>query len=74
MRHKAAIHELTGHVAECPVDEMNRPRGGQGQAALRIPPEAGQVARLFSGCRQDLATCRKPGRPRRAREFSRRGA
>ena len=38
---------------------MNRPRGGQGQAALRIPPEAGQVARLFAGWRQELATCRK---------------
>ena len=59
LRHKAAIYQLTGRVAECPVDEMNRPRGGQGQAALRIPPEAGQVARLFAGWRQELATCRK---------------
>src|SRR5215472_9962238 len=59
LRHKAVIYQLTGHVAECPVDEMNRPRGGQGQAALRIPPEAGQVARLFAGWRQELATCRK---------------
>ena len=59
LRHKTTIYQLTGHVAECPVDEMNRPRGGQGQAALRIPPEAGQVARLFAGWRQELATCRK---------------
>jgi integrase len=59
LRHKAAIYQLTGCVAECPVDEMNRPRGGPGQAALRIPPEAGQVARLFAGWRQELATCRK---------------
>jgi integrase len=59
LRHKAAVYQLTGYVAECPVDEMNRPRGGQGQAALRIPPEAGQVARLFAGWRQELATCRK---------------
>ena len=44
-----AIYQLTGRVAECPVDEMNRPRGGRGQAALRIPPEAGQVARLPGG-------------------------
>jgi integrase len=41
-----------------PVDEMNRPRGG-GRAALRIPPEAGQVDRLFAGWREELATCRK---------------
>ena len=59
LRHKAAIYQLTGRVAECPVDEMNRPRGGRAQAALRIPPEAGQVARLFAGWREELATCRK---------------
>ena len=46
-------------MAECPVDEVNRPRGGQGQAALRIRPDAGQVARLFAGWREELATCRK---------------
>ena len=49
LRHKTTIYPLTGHVAECPVDEMNWPRGGQGHAALRIPPDAGQVARLFPG-------------------------
>jgi site-specific recombinase XerD len=38
---------------------MNRPRGGQ--AALRIPPSAEQVARLFAGWREDLASCRKFG-------------
>jgi len=59
LRHKAVIYQLTGRVAECPVDEMNRPRGGQGQAALRIPPDAGQVVRLFAGWRAELATCRK---------------
>jgi hypothetical protein len=37
LRHKAEIYQLAGHVAECPVDEVNRPRGG-GRAALRIPP------------------------------------
>jgi len=58
LRYKAEIYQLTGHVAECPVDEMNRPRGG-GRAALRIPPEAGQVGRLFAGWREELATCRK---------------
>ena len=42
IRHKAEIHQMTGRVAECPVDEMNRPRGA-GRAALRIPPSAGQV-------------------------------
>ena len=58
LRYKAEIYQLTGHVAECPVDEMNRPRGG-GRAALRVPPGAGQVGRLLAGWREELATCRK---------------
>jgi len=35
LRHKAEIHQMTGHVVACPVDEVNRPRGSQ-DAALRI--------------------------------------
>src|SRR5437879_4057980 len=27
LRHKVEIHNMTGRVAECPIDEMNRPRG-----------------------------------------------
>ena len=27
IRHKAEIDQMTGRVAECPVDAMNRPRG-----------------------------------------------
>ena len=58
IRHKVELHQLTGRVAECPVDEMNRPRGA-GRAALRIPPSAAQVSALFAGWRAELATCRK---------------
>jgi integrase/recombinase XerD len=58
LRHKAGIHQMTGRIVECPVDEMNRPRGRQ-QAKLRIPPAAAQVGRLFAGWREELATCRK---------------
>lgn len=58
LRHQAEIHQLTGHVVACPIDEMNRPRGGRG-AALRIPPSTAQIDRLFTGWRSDLATCRK---------------
>ena len=36
LRHKAEIHQMTGHIVACPVDEVNRPRGSQ-DAALRIP-------------------------------------
>ena len=48
IRQKVAIHQMTGRVAECPVDEMNRPRAA-GRAALRIPPSAVQVSVLFTG-------------------------
>jgi site-specific recombinase XerD len=58
LRHKVEIHQMTGRVVECPIDELNRPRGHQ-QARLRIPPTAEQVTRLFTGWRQELATCRK---------------
>ncbi|MEV8639201.1 site-specific integrase [Streptosporangium sp. NPDC051023] len=49
---------MTGRVVECPIDEMNRPRGGP-LGMLRIPPTADQVDRLFAGWRQELASCRK---------------
>ncbi len=58
LRHKVEIHQMTGLVVECPIDELNRPRGRQ-QARLRVPPTAEQVTRLFTGWRQELATCRK---------------
>ena len=58
LRHKVEIHQMTGRVVECPIDEVNRPRGRQ-QARLRIPPNAEQVGRLFAGWRGELATCRK---------------
>lgn len=57
LRHKVEIHQMTGRIVECPIDEMNRPRGRQ-QAKLRIPPAA-RVDRLFAGWREELATCRK---------------
>ena len=49
---------MTGRIVECPIDEMNRPRGRQ-QAKLRIPPTAAQVDRQVAGWREELATCRK---------------
>lgn len=58
LRHKVEIHQLTGRVVECPIDEMNRPRGDK-TAALRIPPTAADMNSLFAGWRGDLATCRK---------------
>jgi integrase/recombinase XerD len=58
LRHKVEIHTLTGRIVECPIDEMNKPRGRK-QAALRIPPTDAEVTTLFTGWRDELVTCRK---------------
>lgn len=58
LRHKAEIYNLTGRVAECPLDEMNRPRASA-DPRLRVPPAEAEIERLFAGWREELATCRK---------------
>lgn len=58
LRHKVEIHNLSGRVLECPIDELNRPRGA-GEAMLRIPPSTAEIDRLFAGWREELASCRK---------------
>ena len=58
LRHKAEIYNLTGRVAECPLDEMNRPRASA-DPQLRVPPTQAEIERLFAGWRGELATCRK---------------
>ena len=58
LRHKAEIYNLTGRVAECPLDEMNRPRASV-DPQLRVPPTEAEIERLFAGWREELATCRK---------------
>jgi hypothetical protein len=37
LRHKVELHNLTGRVVECPLDEMNRPRASV-EPQLRVPP------------------------------------
>ena len=58
LRHKAEIYNLTGRVAECPLDEMNRPRATV-DPQLRVPPIEPEIGRLFAGWREELAACRK---------------
>jgi len=58
LRHKVEIHAMTGRVVECPIDEMNRPRGSK-EAKLRVPPAAVEVLQLFTGWSGELAACRK---------------
>jgi integrase/DNA-binding Xre family transcriptional regulator len=57
LRHKIELHNLTGRVIECPLDEMNRPRASA-DPQLRVPPAA-EVGQLFAGWREELASCRK---------------
>ena len=58
LRHKVELHALTGLVVECPLDELNRPRGRK-DARLRIPPSQTEVAQLFAGWIGELSTYRK---------------
>jgi site-specific recombinase XerD len=58
LRHAVEIHNLTGHVVQCPLDEMNRQRGSN-QLQIRIPPSEREISQLFSGWAAELATCRK---------------
>ncbi|MDI5966432.1 hypothetical protein [Streptantibioticus silvisoli] len=58
LRHKVEIHRMTGRAVECPIDEMNRPRGAK-DVRLRIPPSGSEIVTLFNGWGSGLATCRK---------------
>ncbi len=58
LRHKVELHNLTGRIVECPLDEINRPRASV-DPQLRIPPTAEEIEQLFAGWRAELATCRK---------------
>ena len=58
VRYKVELHALTGRVVECPIDEVNRPRGTK-DARLRVPPRKDELAVFFAGWREELASCRK---------------
>jgi site-specific recombinase XerD len=57
-RHRAELYRLTGRIADCPLDEINRPRGC-GQALIRVPPTEREIEQLFAGWRSELLSCRK---------------
>src|SRR5690348_6118840 len=62
-RHKAEICNLTGRVAECLLDEMNRPYASA-CLQLRVHLAASEIGQLFAGWREagHLPQVR-PGRP-----------
>ncbi|WP_254392450.1 hypothetical protein [Streptomyces buecherae] len=55
LQHKVEIHRMTGRVIDCPIDELNRPRGSKG-AALRSPPSGAEAKTLSAGCSGELVT------------------
>ncbi|MEV6360345.1 tyrosine-type recombinase/integrase [Nocardia asteroides] len=57
-RYQVLLHELTGRVVECPIDEMNRPRMSV-DVQIRVPPTETEIEQLFGGWREDLVSCRK---------------
>jgi site-specific recombinase XerD len=58
LRHKVEIYNITGRAIECPIDEVNKPRGTP-TVAIRVPPTEAEVDALFAAWRDDLRTCRK---------------
>jgi site-specific recombinase XerD len=58
LRYAVELHAMTGRVVACPIDEMNRPKGGK-DARLRIPPQPEEAGRLFRGWAEELVACRK---------------
>ncbi|MGI5488722.1 tyrosine-type recombinase/integrase [Microtetraspora malaysiensis] len=58
LRHKVELHNLTGRVVECPLDEVNRPRLSV-DPQLRVPPTVEEIEQLFAGWREELLSCRK---------------
>lgn len=58
LRHAVEIHNLTGHMVQCPLDEMNRQRGAN-RVQIRIPPSEQEITQLFRGWADELAICRK---------------
>jgi hypothetical protein len=45
-RYKVELHNLTGRVVECPLDELNRPRAWV-DPQLRIPPTQAERELVF---------------------------
>ena len=50
LRHKIELHNLTGRVTECPLDEMNRPRASV-DPQLRVPPAGANLRQVASSPR-----------------------
>jgi site-specific recombinase XerD len=58
LRHRVEVFHRTGHLVECPLDELNRPAPST-EPTLRVPPSAEEMQVLFAGWRAELVSCRK---------------
>ncbi len=58
-RHRGDIHAVFDRVVVQPIDEFNRPAPATRSGAVRVPPRADEVQRLFNGWREDVAEARK---------------
>jgi hypothetical protein len=57
LRHQIEIQALTGRIVECPIDEMNKPRGRK-QAALRISPIDAEIRPCSPGGARSWCCCK----------------
>lgn len=58
-RYQGDIHGLTGVVVDQPIDEFNRPKGGNWTRVVRVPPSDRDVDQLFVAWGQALPDQRK---------------
>jgi hypothetical protein len=56
LRHKVELHNLTGRVVECPLDELNRASGVGGPAAAD-PADRGELEQLLQGGAVSWVAC-----------------
>ncbi|WP_214417325.1 hypothetical protein [Sphaerisporangium fuscum] len=64
LRHKVEIHQMTGRVVECPIDEMNRPVAiSRPRFVSRRPPTKSHDCSQAGGrsCRPVGSSVRPPG-------------
>jgi len=63
LRHKVEIHQMTGRVIECPIDEMNRPRGRRTPPceSRRAPPRSTSCS--LAGARSWRPAASSPQQP-----------
>jgi hypothetical protein len=63
LRHKVEIHQMTGHIVACPVDELNRPRAA-GTPRCGSRPARSRSGRCSPGGAETWRAAASSPRPR----------